>query len=197
MLSDGRVITVGDVAEIYNPDTGAWAVAGAVGQEARVHAYGSTWVWLADDSLLIIGGGRATDDQRAVATVWRFDPETNTTVEVAPLPGARIDSAAVPRLLDGRVLVVGGMERWRLGSGHLASPMATAFLYDPALDRWTETAPMPFADSPGQAILLSDGSVLVAGGSVPNPDAEVMTDVSSSNPVGWTARFVPGTATGD
>ena len=106
-----------------------------------------------------------------------------------------MDAVAV-RLADGRVLVAGGLERRWLESGRLAPATATAFLYDPALDRWTETAPMPFADSAGQALLLSDGSVLVTGGSIPNHDAETMTDVSSASPVGWSARFVPGTVMG-
>ena len=202
-LPDGRVLAVGewgrglqgddghqDPAEIYDPIAGTWAVAGKVNW-----LNASVPVLLADGSLLLIGGATGEDKNRAVATVRRFDPGSGATSVVAPLPAPRMWAVAA-RLADGRVLVAGGYERLWLESGHLAPPTATAFLYDPALDRWTETAPMPFADSPGQALLLSDGSVLVVGGSIPNHDAETQTDTSSSNPVGWTARFRLGSGTG-
>ncbi len=203
-LADGQVLAVGeggrwlqgddshrDAAETYNPIAGTWAVAGKVNW-----LNASVPVLLADGSLLLIGGATGEDKVRAVATVRRFDPASGVTAVVAPLPAPRMWAVAA-RLADGRVLVAGGFERLWLESGHLARPTATAFLYDPALDRWTETAPMPFADSPGKALLLSDGSVLVMGGSVPDPGTEMDTDVSHYRPVGWTARFVPGTATGN
>ncbi len=204
MLPDGRVLAVGeggrglqgddshrDPAEIYDPMAGTWAVVGKVNW-----LNASVPVLLADGSLLLIGGAAGEDKDRAVATVRRFGPGSGATSPVAPLPAPRM-SAVAARLADGRVLVAGGLERLRLESGHLAPPTATAFLYDPALDRWTETAPMPFANSPGKALLLSDGSVLVMGGSVPDPSTEMDTDGSYYQPVGWTARFVPGIATGN
>jgi hypothetical protein len=46
---------------------------------------------------------------------------------------------------------------------------------------------MPFADRPGQAVLLADGSVIVTGGWLGCRDAAV--DVCEKNAVGWTARF--------
>ena len=125
----------------------------------------------------------------AVATVRRFDPDTGTTVEVAPLPAPRTGAVAV-RIADGRVLVAGGSEQARLESGVEAPPTATAFIYDPGRDSWATTAPMPFASRPGQAVLLADGSVLVTGGSIPYPEAVV--DVCEDNAVGWTARFLLG-----
>ena len=59
------------------------------------------------------------------------------------------------RLLDGRVLVVGGV--W--------PGDATPEIYAPATDRWSDTSPMAFPDRWGHgAVLLDDGRVLVAGG---------------------------------
>lgn len=59
------------------------------------------------------------------------------------------------RLLDGRVLVAGGL-----------TPFATetAELYDPATQTWTRTGSLATARSAHSATLLSDGRVLVAGG---------------------------------
>ena len=69
-------------------------------------------------------------------------------------------------------------------------------LYDPVEDAWSDAAPMPFASLPGQALLLSDGSVLVMGGGLPVPTPS--TDgCGPEKVVGWTARFVPEPAAGD
>ena len=65
----------------------------------------------------------------------------------------RYDHAAV-RLLDGRVLVVGGVS----GDG---SDVTFAELYDPLTGTWTATGPM--VGGGGTATLLRDGKVLVAG----------------------------------
>jgi hypothetical protein len=150
---------------------------------------------LPDGSLLVIGGTTevvepdGNSSHIPVAAVRRFNPDTGTAGEVAPLPAPRTGSVAV-RLADGHVLVAGGTEVQRLESGLEAPPTATAFIYDPARDVWLATAPMPFADDPGQAILLADGGVLVTGGSV--PATELLVDVCEPNAVGWTARFIPG-----
>ena len=199
-LPDGRVLVVGHAwsseqlgAEIYDPMRGTWSVAGNL-----VRLPGSASVVLPDGSLLVIGGTAevvepdGNSSHIPVAAVRRFNPDTGTTGEVAPLPAPRTGAVAV-RLADGRVLVAGGTEVERLESGLEAPPTATAFLYDPARDAWVATAPMPFAVEPGQGVLLRDGSVLVAGGAV--PFAQLVADACpSGDPVGWAARFIPAAA---
>jgi hypothetical protein len=196
-LPDGRVLVVGHAwsseprdAEIYDPMRGEWSVAGNL-----VRLPGSASVVLPDGSLLVIGGTTETvaADGNAsyvpVATVRRFDPDTGISVDVAPLPAPRTGPVAV-RLADGRVLVAGGTEVERLEPGVEAPPTAKAVLYDPARDAWVAAAPMPFAVEPGQGVLLSDGSVVVAGGTVPYE--EPVTDgCPSRTPVGRAARFIP------
>jgi hypothetical protein len=59
-------------------------------------------------------------------------------------------------LPDGKVLVAGGVvSRY---------PMNSAEIYDPASNRWTLTTNMATGRYPHTAILLLDGTVLVAGG---------------------------------
>jgi hypothetical protein len=199
-LPDGRVLVVGHAwsserrgAEIYDPLRGTWLVAGDL-----VRLPGSASVVLPDGSLLVVGGTTevvAADGDTSyipVATVRRFDPDTGTSVEVAPLPAPRTGAVAV-RLADGRVLVAGGTEVERVEPGLDAPPKATAFLYDPARDAWVATPPMPFAVEPGQGVLLADGSALVAGGTV--PFAQAVADACPGRaPIPWAARFVPGVA---
>jgi hypothetical protein len=196
-LPDGRVLVVGHAwsserrgAEIYDPLRGTWSIAGTL-----VRLPGSASVVLPDGSLLVIGGttevvgADGNTSYLPVATVRRFNPDAGTTGEVAPLPAPRTGSVAV-RLADGRVFVAGGTEVERLEPGLDAPPTAEALIYDPVLDAWEETSPMPFASEPGQGMLLHDGSVVVIGGTVPYE--EPVTDVCPSRaPVPWVARFVP------
>lgn len=193
-LPDGRVLAVGGawssepgVAQVYEPAHASWSIAGRL-----VRLPGSASVVLADGSLLTIGGRDSDTGDRPVAAVRRFDPDSGTTVDLAPLPSPRVGSVAV-RLADGRVLVAGGTEDVRLQSGLDAPPVATALIYDPMRDAWAATVPMPFATDPGVAVLLANGTVLVAGGSIPRTEAVV--DVCEPNAIGWAALFTPRTGT--
>ncbi|WP_433931906.1 Kelch repeat-containing protein [Sorangium cellulosum] len=62
---------------------------------------------------------------------------------------------------DGRVFIAGGRQ-WRGASDPLH--LASAAIYDPALDAWLPAAPMSEARSAHTATLLADGRVLVTGG---------------------------------
>jgi hypothetical protein len=65
-------------------------------------------------------------------------------------------SETATRLLDGRVLVVGGQDG--------TDPFATAELYDPATGRFSPTGSMSIGRQGHTATLLRDGRVLIAGG---------------------------------
>ena len=83
---------------------------------------------------------------------------TGRWMAAEPMGSARSYHTAT-RLLDGRVLVVGGSN----GSTLLSS----AEIYDPATGKWTPTGSMRAARYVHTATLLKDGKVLVAGG-LPN-----------------------------
>jgi hypothetical protein len=66
-------------------------------------------------------------------------------------------------LEDGRVLVAGG--RTTAAGGAVRSPtLGSAEIYDPAANRWMQTAPMSASRVGHTATLLTDGRVLVVGG---------------------------------
>ena len=69
-------------------------------------------------------------------------------------------------LTDGRVLFVGGLYYWlitQFGCNDLA--FSEADLYDPTSNTWARTADLPYTTYLHTATLLTDGRVLVAGGS--------------------------------
>ena len=110
---------------------------------------------LPDGGALVVGGWRsrrpkeqADEAAQPTTTVERFNPETRTW---APTDGfdASGRRPAMAVLADGRVLAVAG---------------ANTAIYDPAARTWTGSVPIPDHRNDATAVLLEDGSVLVAGG---------------------------------
>ena len=64
------------------------------------------------------------------------------------------------RLLDGRVLLAGGLGQ----AGDVHPVLDSAEIYDPATNAWTPTGSLNLARYFHQAVLLADGRVLVADG---------------------------------
>jgi Galactose oxidase, central domain/Kelch motif len=153
LLLDGRVLAVGgshsiQSAELYDPATGHWTLTGS----PNVSRFGYHTATLLPDGRVLVVGGRYN-----VATAELYDPATGTFTVTGSLHAGRSDHTAT-LLPNGKVLVAGGLNR---GLGVLAS----AELYDPATGNWTPTGSLNVARwRCYQAILLSDGRVLMAGG---------------------------------
>src|SRR6185369_7144096 len=81
-----------------------------------------------------------------------YDPISGAWSATGSMPGSAIASARLP---DGRVLVVGGQ------GTNGAPPLAA--IYEPNTGTWTSTN-SPATVHPGQATLLRNGKVLIAGG---------------------------------
>ena len=122
---------------------------------------------MADGQVLVAGG---QDPQgNILATAELYDPASNSWSETGPMIHPRSGHTAT-RLANGRVLVTGGGPQ----TG------ATAELYDPTSHSWQTTASMAanrwFG---GSAILLGDGTVLLAGG---ENNGGPLTDVEIYDP---------------
>jgi N-acetylneuraminic acid mutarotase len=117
LLADGRVLVAGGSAgfdrdrdnfrfvgeaEVYDPATGQWALAGMLCVPRIDHQA----LLLPNDQVLVVGGDVQGDPGRT-ATTELYDPATNTWQLTGSLSVPRTEHS-VTLLLDGRVLVVGG-----------------------------------------------------------------------------------------
>jgi hypothetical protein len=172
LLSDGRVLVVGETgaqtttAEIYDPSSGTWSAAGGIGSQAS----GWTVVALADGGAMAIGASTCRETWRSpcnpASLAYRLDPGAARWIASAPMPQATARPVAV-RLASGRVLVAGGFGEPCTGfiRGYTCPATAGAEMYDPSTDRWSAIAPMPSPRAGAGGALMSDGTVLLVGGS--------------------------------
>jgi hypothetical protein len=137
-------------------------------------------VTLLNGRVLIVGGigGGATT---VLSSAELYLPNLDLVQPTTPMAVPRVGHTAT-RLADGRVLVVGGLSdsytidhplgypESFLGSGIGTPPPFAPFaeLFDPSTNTWT---PIPSIGprTGHEAVLLGDGTVLIAGGLVPGP----------------------------
>ena len=165
-LSDGRVLIAGGnphqwqfdgpflaSAELYDPKTGTFGPTGPLATARNLH----TATLLSDGRVLIVGGNDT--GAHALASAELYDPKTGTFSPTGSLVTARGFHTAT-RLSDGRVLIAGGTSVGWNGAPFLAS----AEIYDPKTGKFAATRPMAVARGSHTAALLSDGRVLITGG---------------------------------
>jgi Kelch motif/Galactose oxidase, central domain len=140
-----------------------------------------------DGRVLIAGGGDSSATAQNSAEV--YDRTTGRFTTVPPMNSPRKEQAAV-LLKNGDVLLIGGVD----AAGQV---LASAELFDPSTNRFTfTTAAFPgtgtnmstgrYEDS---VTLLSDGRVLIAGGSDPT--------LSSTRPSFMSRRAAPSSVWAD
>jgi hypothetical protein len=164
LLRDGRVLIAGgdgaasSSAELYVPGTSTLQATGALLTNRREHAAAT----LPDGRVLVMGG---TDDAgRVLASAELYDPATGTWSATGAMSRPRRAFIAAA-LDDGRVLVAGGL----VDGGDECTGgncLSGAELYNPATGTWSATGALATARGFHSATRLSDGSVLVSGGSL-------------------------------
>lgn len=190
LLPDGRVLVAGGhaqtrrnpdgsrwrligTAEVYDPKSETWTLTGPL-VEPRQGV--SDLTVLANGKVLLAG----EHDTRRGAEL--YDPAAGTWSATGPLAVGR-GMHTTTLLLDGRVLVAGGIDYGAEGEPIFAS----AEIYDPALGTWSTTGAMSGPRFKHRAVRLADGKVLVAGG----------TDIEPSNnhPLASAELYDPTTGT--
>jgi Kelch motif protein len=160
-LCDGRVFVGGrrdanaHDAEIYDPAVNAWIDAGKM---KLGHVYGTATL-LQDCRLLLVGGYNANTQAEV------YNPATKSFKAVGVMNTERFFHTTTV-LADGRALAAGGgvdvSGQW--------FTYATADLFDPKTGLWTKAAKMHHPRRAHTATLLTDGTVLVAGGTTGGKD---------------------------
>ena len=179
LLPNGKVLLAGGVgvgwtflasAEIYDPATNTFTPTGNMLAARESH----TATLLRNGKVLLAGGHR---DRRPSVTIYSsteiYDPATGKFTAAAEMTRIRHKHEAV-LLADGRVLIAGGSDE-RDGNGAYAN----AEIYDPVSNTFRAAGNMNSAryKLQGTGVLLSNGKVLVAGGS---NRAEVFDPVANS-----------------
>jgi hypothetical protein len=196
LLLDGRVLIAGGdssdgyrSAELYDPKTGTFSNTGSM----TVGRNYATARLLLDGRVLILGGWAYPNKNGQVesASAELYDPKTGTFSPTGSMAADHFSPAAT-RLLDGRVLIIGGNNA---NSAELYDPSAgtfspagngtdalgstatllldgrvlilggdfPGFLYDPATGTFRKTGSTDTVDQDYVATRLSDGRVLVVG----------------------------------
>jgi hypothetical protein len=167
VMRDGRVLILGDTgpitsaegAEIYDPSTGKFSLAGS----SPIEREDATITSLADGRVLIAGGIRPSDEA-ILTSAQIYNPATGKFTSTGSMASPRAGAVAT-RLHDGRVLISGGFD----GGGYDGyyddgTILASAETYDPHTGMFSKTGSMTTVRCYHVATLLHNGQVLVVGG---------------------------------
>jgi N-acetylneuraminic acid mutarotase len=170
-LPDGRVLVAGGndsgplgSAELYDPAAHRWSNAHSM----NVARHGHAAVLMRSGKILVAGGSAPADPASNASGYTRtaeiYDPAANTWTEAASMSTGRFQPT-MTALPDGRVLVAGGSGDIETPDGvRAAVPLASAEVYDPANDSWTDVPSMSVPRALATATPIENGKVLVAGG---------------------------------
>ena len=178
LLEDGRVLVVGgqetpsrklDSAEIYDPAADTWTSAGSMSVE---RGQGHTATLLSDGRVLVSG-----DSDESIAEI--YDPSDGQWSQAGIMTEPR-NAATSTLMADGRVLVAGGGDATKAGQ----DPFASAEIFDPNTVEWTAAASMQNENYAHGAVLLGDGKVMIAGGTLTETyDPETDTWAAAGEPL--------------
>ena len=152
-----------DTVEILDIATMEWSTTPPMNNPRSEHIA----ILLDDGSVLVAGG--IGEGYTTLASSELFDPNTAEWSNTTSMASYRGGHAAV-RLADGVVLVTGGKGETKIGPSLSNSVMRasraleTAEVYDPALRVWTTIKPMAEERSDHTSTVLSNGQILVTGG---------------------------------
>jgi N-acetylneuraminic acid mutarotase len=190
LLPNGKVLVAGGVppgglfavttqtAELYDPATGTWTATGSMSHYRSSH----TATLLLNGKVLVTGG---TDTIFGIPNRGAevYDPAGGSWATVGLMAtGRELHTATL--LPNGKVLVAGGLT---YSNGSYVA-VGSVELFDPASGTWTATGTMANARYQHTATLLTNGTVLVAGGYGGPNGTNILSSAEVYDPVSgvWT-----------
>jgi hypothetical protein len=139
---------------------------------------------LEDGRVLVTGG--VDHNEQALATAEIFDPRTNSFAPAASMAFPRSQHTAI-RLNDGSVLIAGG------GSCDCAAKTVyrNAEIYEPSAGKFVPAGNLASERHKHTAVLLADGTVLLAGGSDARDWRGLMASAELYDPVSRSFHGLP------
>ena len=187
LLDDGRVFVTDGLAstayndpnvdvniaipQIYDFETGLWVLEDPASE--LLEQLQERW-WIIDHSSVKLSDGRILRYRLQIDELWTefvnefdvFDPSLNSWTPLPKPPTQRIGPDMV-LLDDGRVLVVGGQGTVPSSPQEAILPfVGTTEIFNPETGEWLQAATMDQPIYRQVAVLLSDGRVLVVGGTM-------------------------------
>lgn len=164
-LGDGRVLSVqhgSGAAAMWSPVTGSWTSTGSL----AIPRVGFTLTAVGPRHAIAVGGRTDWDDDvPRVAEIERYDADTGTWTSIGSLITPRDVHQAV-RLVDGRVLVTGGLRADENGTGEGLGPrtLNSVEIIDGMSGAVSASAPMGQGRFGFALTVLRSGAVLAVGG---------------------------------
>ena len=162
LLPTGKVLIAGGAnpltqsASIYQPSDYRWWKTGGMVAPRCDH----TATLLGTGKVLVVGGTDGTPGSFPTPELYNIATHRWSPASNQPYGGAEHTATL---LRDGTVLIAGGTT---IGSANGVT--AATDRYNPTTSAWTDAGNMPTPRLGHTATLLSDGSVLMAGGAGPN-----------------------------
>ena len=165
LLPNGKVLISGGndssgkslaSSELYDPASGTFSITGSL-----TVPRGQATATLLKTGKVLIAGGSASGDDDELATAELYDLTTGRFMRTGSMHHPRSYFTAT-MLQDGRILVAGGVSGGQYPNHKVE---ASAEIYDPETEQFTEVPSMEFRRFKQGAALLPDGRVLIAGGS--------------------------------
>jgi len=185
LLLDGTILFTGGInpgcastsAEVYNPVTDR-----STNTTGMLVARCEHTATLLPNGKVLVAGGQSSGGETAAAEL--YDPVARTFTATGSMTSPRGGHTAT-LLPIGKVLITGGI----YCPSTCNIPYTTAELYDPSTGIFTATGSMAAAHYGGIAILLTNGDVLIAGGTGCNPTCTDINTAEIYNPSSGT--FIP------